>query len=337
MLKINILSGCTKDPFYAQWDKKRYPTTDFQISENSSENIDWDIVVVYENLKGPAIIKCRKGGLIYVSGEPPLMRPLPNAFLRQFDQIVVPNIKSKHPHKLLSHGFLNWSLGVNFRTKQHRYDFEALKNLRPDKTKNISIVTSNKKMMPGHNIRMTIIERLKKDFDSRIDYFGSGHNPVDYKADALLPYRFHICMENSCIPYYWTEKFSDPVLAYSVPIYLGCSNIDKYFDKRGYIEFSSSDYEGLKRTINEILSDPQKKYAEYLPYLLKNREILMNKENLIPFIIENVTAILACDEFQEHTINAIQSFPSYKPLLWALRVKRLLFKTLYNSPLIHHK
>lgn len=337
MLRINILSGCMKDPFYAHWDKKRYPASNFQIFENSSENIEWDIVVVYENLKEATTIKCRKGGLIYVSGEPPLMRPLPNAFLRQFDRVVVPNIKSRHPHKLLSHGFLNWSLGVNFRTKQHRYDFDTLKNLHPDKTKNISIVTSNKKMMPGHNIRMSIIERLKKDFDGQIDYFGSGHNPVDYKADALLPYMFHICMENSCIPYYWTEKFSDPVLAYSVPIYLGCTNIDKYFDKRGYIEFSSSDYDGLKKTISEILSNPQKKYAEYLPYLLKNRETLMDKENLIPFIIENFTGISTCNEFQEHVINTIQSFPSYKSSLMILRIKRLLFKILYNLSLVSRK
>lgn len=336
MLKINILSGSMKNPFYAHWDKNRYPVSEFQITENSSENINWDIVVVYENLKNAVTVKCRRGGLIYVAGEPPMMRPLPNVFLKQFDNVVVPNIKSKHPHKLLSHGFLNWSLGVNFRTKQHRYDFEALKDIQPVKTQNISIVTSNKKMMPGHNKRMSIIEKLKADFPGQIDFFGEGHNPVDYKADALLPYRFHICMENSCIPYYWTEKFSDPVLAYAVPIYLGCTNIDDYFDKRGYIKFSSSDYARLKQVIANILEDPKKCYDKYLPYLIANRERIMNKENLIPFIVETYSSKIRDNEFEKHTIRNIQSFKSYKPALWWIRIKRFIFKLFYNLPIFTH-
>ena len=332
MLKINILSGSIKNPFYAHWDKNRYPEDQFYICENSEETILWDIVVVYENITRPITIKCRKGGLIYVAGEPPMMRPLPNAFLKQFDYVVIPNIKSEHSNKLLSHGFLNWSLGVNFRTKQHRYDFESLKNLVPNKTRNISIVTSDKKIMPGHNIRMAIIKKLKKDFPGRIDYFGFGHNPIDYKADALLPYRFHICMENCCAPYYWTEKFSDPILAYAVPIYWGCSNIDSYFNKRGYIKFSSSDYNELKKIISEILEKPQKSYEKYLSYLILNRKILMDKENLIPFIIEKFTSRLAYGEYQEHIINRIQSFKGYKLSLWKLRIRRFLFKLFYNIP-----
>ncbi|MBW9203958.1 hypothetical protein EVD33_13685 [Bacteroidales bacterium SW292] len=336
MLKINILSGSMKNPFYAHWDKKRYPCEAYYICENSNESILWDIVVVYENTKCPITVKCRRGGLIYVAGEPPMMRPLPNTFLKQFDHVVIPNIRSRHPHKLLSHGFLNWSLGVNFRTKQHRYDFESLKNIQPAKTKNISIVTSNKKMMPGHNRRMSIMEKLKRDFPGQIDFFGAGHNPVDYKADALLPYKFHICMENSCIPYYWTEKFSDPVLAYSVPIYLGCTNIDTYFDKRGYITFSSSNYVGLKQTISDILAAPQKCYEKYLPYLKVNRERIMNEENLIPFIVETYISQLQDNEVKEYTIRNIQSFKSYKPTLWWIRAKRFLFKIFYNIPVFTH-
>lgn len=330
MLRINILSGSMKNPFYAHWDKKRYPCEEYYICENSTETIIWDIVVVYENVKHPITVKCCKGGLIYVAGEPPMMRPLPNDFLKQFDYVVIPNTRSKHPHKLLSHGFLNWSLGVNFRTKQHRYDFEALKNIRPNKTKNISIVTSNKKMMPGHNRRMYIIKKLKEDFPGQIDFFGAGHNPIDYKADALLPYRFHICMENSCIPYYWTEKFSDPVLAYAVPIYLGCSNIDTYFDKQGYIKFSSSNYAELKQILSKILASPEDAYKKYLPHLIANRDIILNKENLIPFIIETYSPKLLKNDIEEHAIRNIQSFKSYKPTLLWLRAQRFLYKIFYN-------
>ena len=53
--------------------------------------------------------------------------------------------------------------------------------------------------MPGHNKRIEIIDRLRNDFPNEIDFYGSGHNFVNYKADALILYRFHICMENSTI------------------------------------------------------------------------------------------------------------------------------------------
>lgn len=330
MIKINILSGTQKDPFFAQWDKERFPESEFYIRENSAENISWDVVVVYEDIKSPQTIKCRTGHLIYVAGEPPMMRPLPNVFLKQFDEVVIPNQKSKHSHKLLSHGFLNWSLGVDFKTKRHRYNFEQLKKLDTPKTKSISIVTSNKRMMPGHNKRMEVIDKLREDFPGQIDFYGAGHNFVNYKADALIPYRFHICMENSTIPYYWTEKFSDPILANCVPIYLGCKNIDEYFDRRGYATFSCNDYPTLKALIGEILRNPEDMYQRYYPYMRRNREILMNSENLIPFIIERYAMKQEGIPGATYTIKKLADFKSYHYMFYGIRIKRLLYRIYFT-------
>lgn len=330
MIRINILSGVQKNPFFAQWDKERFPETEYYICENSVEDIIWDIVVVYENVKHSLTVKCKCGGLIYVAGEPPMMRPLPNAFLKQFDEVVIPNLNSKHPHKYLSHGFLNWSLGVNFRTKEHRYDFKQLKDLKTIKTKNISIVTSNKRMMPGHNRRMEIIDKLRKDFPTQIDFFGAGHNFVEYKADALIPYRFHICMENSTIPYYWTEKFSDPVLANCIPIYCGCTNINHYFDKRGYETFSCDDYISLKTLITSILRNPEYMYQKYYPYMRYNRDILLTKENLIPFIIERYSSNISSGSEKMCFIKSLSDFDSYHYELYVIRIKRLLYKIYFR-------
>ncbi|NDV57787.1 glycosyltransferase family 10 domain-containing protein [Bacteroides sp. 519] len=328
MIKINILSGVQKNPFGAQWDKKRFPESLFYICENSDEKIEWDIIVIYENIRSSITFQCRKGQLIYVAGEPPMMRPLPNSFLKQFDEVIIPNTKSKHSNKLLSHGFLNWSLGVSFKTKQHRYNFEQLKNLKTPKTKNISIVTSTKRMMPGHNRRMYIIEQLKKDFPGQIDYYGQGHQFVDFKADVLIPYKFHICMENSAIPYYWTEKFSDPLLANCIPIYLGCTNLEIYFDKRGYIPFTFDNYAHLKNTITTILQKPEALYEQYLPFMRANRDILLNKENLIPFIIERYSK--NDGEVIEYTVNNLERFRAYRNMLKIIRLRRLIYKIYYS-------
>lgn len=330
MIKINILSGSQKDPFFAQWDKERFPESQYYICENSVENIAWDIVVVYENIRVSQTVICRTGHLIYVAGEPPMMRPLPNVFLKQFDEVVIPNINSRHLHKLLSHGFLNWSLGVDFKTKEHRYNFKQLRDLETVKTKNISIVTSNKRMMPGHNRRMEVIDKLREDFPGEIDFYGSGHNYVNYKADALLPYRFHICMENSTIPYYWTEKFSDPILANSVPIYLGCTNIDDYFDKRGYATFSCDDYPALKSLVSDILRNPESMYQKYYTFMKANRETVMNKENLIPFIIGRYADNLVDVPFRTYVLKRLSEFKVYHYLFYVIRVKRVFYKLYFS-------
>lgn len=53
MIRINILSGSQRDPFFAHWDKERFPESEYYIAENSNEDIVWDAVVVYENIKRP--------------------------------------------------------------------------------------------------------------------------------------------------------------------------------------------------------------------------------------------------------------------------------------------
>lgn len=286
MKHINILSMDPYKKFDVQWDQKTYPPTEYNIQFDSTEDIEWDVVAVYENLYlGLWEGKCKEGGLVYISGEPPQMHPLPRKFTDQFDVFVGPHPQVKHRNKILTHGFLNWSLGFGFFSKQKRYTFNSLKDIDVEKTKPISIVTSTKRMMPGHNLRQNVIARLKKDFGDKIDFYGVGERNVDFKADALLPYYFHICMENCEEKDYWTEKFSDPVLAHCIPIYCGCPNINKYFEESGYINFSFANYKALHRIISAILKYPIKEYNFYSKGMLINRDRIMAKENLVPFLI----------------------------------------------------
>lgn len=333
MIRINILSGSQRDPFFAHRDKERFPESEYYIAENSNEDIVWDAVVVYEKIKSPLTVKCKDGNLFYFAGEPPLMRPLLDSFLQQFDKVIIPNKKSKHPHKILSHGFLNWSLGVSFLTKKNKYSYRDFKNLDVSKSKNISIVTSTKKMMPGHNRRMYIIKKMKEDFPGQIDYFGMGSRAVDYKIDALLPYRFHICMENSTIPYYWTEKFADPIIAKSIPIYMGCTNVSDYFDTRGFFQCNYNDYKQLHDILTTVLKDPKGVYQQMLPYLEKNKQILMEEQNIIPYVIEKL--YVPSNASATRTIMNQENFKFYKLSFLKIRIIRFAFKIIFS--LTHSK
>ncbi len=328
MVHINFICK-DRTPDFANWDKTRFPESEYDICFNSEEDKPWDCVVVQQNLPKKFNFQCRAGNVIYLCTEPPMMQPCPRSFTDQFDKIVVSNPKIRHRNRLLYHGFVTWMMGLNFSTNKERYSFKELASLEPKKTKLISIISSNQRMMPGHNRRMAVIERLQKDYPGVIDVYGKGFHFVDCKADALLPYRFHICIENSTIPYYWTEKFADPILAQCVPIYCGCTNINDFFGEDGYFKFNIDDYKSLKAIIDRIIDNPDMVYKANKVSLEGLRKTLMEKENSIPFVI-NLAQSNLHNDFMNYNISPLTESKGYKWQLWLLRSKRYVYKRFFK-------
>ena len=59
-------------------------------------------------------------------------------------------------------------------------------------------------------------------------YHNKCNNNNTTKYDGFKNYKYSLCLENSSEKYYFTEKFTDCILSWTIPIYYGCSNIDKY-------------------------------------------------------------------------------------------------------------
>ncbi len=101
------------------------------------------------------------------------------------------------------------------------------------KKKKLSMIVSNLYLSVGnYRKRIELVEKiLKSDLDC--DIFGRGLNiddprykgELEYKFSGLLPYEYSIAIENSCENNYVTEKFIDPILCHTVPIYCGAPNI----------------------------------------------------------------------------------------------------------------
>lgn len=132
-----------------------------------------------------------------------------------------------------------------------------------EKTKNVSIVASAKRFMPGHNMRHAVIERYK----GRMDLYGRGYNPIDNLLDAFKDYRFTIVIENTNKDCNLTEKFVSPVLCGTVPIFWGCPSAGEIFDSRGFISFTK--IEELEKILPTLTEE---KYQEMLPYVQANFE-----------------------------------------------------------------
>lgn len=328
MIFVNILNSSDSSAFLRQLDKSKFQNQ-FVFCENSKDDRVWDYVIVYEEIRSPIKIKVKDGGLIFFSGEPPDSRFYGKSFLSQFDKAVSTHKRLESKNHIISHTALNWHFGYSYTNKNFAFDFEKLSNMKvPDKSKNISVITSSLCMMPGHLKRQKLLRALKNRYQDKIDFFGKGVKFVDDKAEAILPYRFHICLENSKVPHYWTEKFADPILGFAVPIYFGDPTIQEYFPLNAFFKIDVDNFESIFALIDKILENPQSVYEEKLPYLINARNKLLNDYNFFNVFARYIKEGVFCAKNSVKNVELIPNnlFRDSKIGILKLRLKRALFK-----------
>lgn len=332
MIKINILSRFDRDRFYRQLDIDRFPASEYYIKENSTEDVIWDLVLVFEGLNNPHKVNVKEGGLIFISGEPPAFCTYPHGFTQQFDWVISSHEKIQHKHLCLMQQALNWHYSYNRTIKSYNKEFYEIRDMPiPIKSKPISIITSNQKLLPGHSRRIRLIETLLKKYGEYIDLYGKGFKYIDDKAEALDDYYFHICIENSNVNHYWTEKIADPLLAYTVPIYVGAPNIGDYFDTEGMINCSIDDENGISSIIESIIRDPEGEFTKRLEKLTANRNKILHEYNIYPYIINFYKKnIVPTDKTKTTIIHKPEDYSAYKILQFITRIKRFVYKQRFN-------
>lgn len=115
-----------------------------------------------------------------------------------------------------------------------------------DKSKNLSIVCSNKTYLSGHKLRHKVI----KSIGNIIDVYGNGYNSISYKLESLQNYKYQIVIENVKKDFWFTEKLIDCFVTGTIPIYYGCPSIHNFFDINGIITFDT--VEELIEKINDL-------------------------------------------------------------------------------------
>ncbi len=323
---INIITPFTNETFMRQLPVS-LEEQGFLFFENSLQDRVWDMVVVYEGLNDMKIIKCKQGGLVFISGEPPLSQKYASNFLNQFNHLITSHPKINHQNNHLSQQALPWHFGIGHKTKCVNYNYKDLIDMTlPEKSKKVSIITSNKVMMPGHRQRMKFLDSIQTKFKNEIDVFGHGINPIDDKVSALLDYQFNICIENSSITDYWTEKIADPLLGYCIPIYHGCKNINSYFDEDSIIKIDINNIDASLLTIENVLSNADALYADKLEHLIVSRNKILSEYNLFntlkDFYVNNINdSILTYETFN---LRPVYDYKSQKIRMNLLRGQRFL-------------
>lgn len=131
-----------------------------------------------------------------------------------------------------------------------------------NKSKNVSIIASNKNIYVGHKLRHDVISNI-----SSIDVYGTGYKRIENKIDGLKDYKFSISIENIKSDYYFTEKLIDCFITGTIPIYWGCPSIGDFFDIDGILVFNDID------ELKNILSNLDGLYEKKLPSIKKNYEL----------------------------------------------------------------
>lgn len=134
-----------------------------------------------------------------------------------------------------------------------------------EKNRNVSIIASTKKSLPGHKLRHRVVSENKSSINL---IAGNGYHPIQFKSEALKSFRYSICIENCRENYYFTEKLIDCLLTGTVPIYWGCPGIGLFFNLDGIIQFNHPSE--LKKILSSL---SESDYSQRLTAIRENFQL----------------------------------------------------------------
>lgn len=274
-----------------------------------------DVLIVYNRSSYTLETDLPKERTVFVSGEPDVIHPFSCRFLNQFGIVVTTSPKELQTQKWLRATCWYWYAGISFPDAaklQIAMDHDQFTNLEPpSKSDKISIVTSRKRLTEYHDKRLQFVESLIEKIPDHLEVYGRGFRPVEDKADAILPYQYHLAIENGGGPHTWTEKLVDPWLCWAFPFYAGCDNVEEYFPRQSfeYINLDDPDT-AADQMIRDIANG---RWQHSISAIAEARKLTLEKHNLMVLFGELAKAAFAFPAAAQEKPNFIWSERSLLP------------------------
>lgn len=133
------------------------------------------------------------------------------------------------------------------------------------KTKNISMICSDKVMCDEHKKRQELADAL----GNRVDHYGmyKGGRYCSY-YECRAEYRFEVVIDNNWSGYWASEKLANPLACKTIPIYLGGKYIPGDIDPKGVIIAESLD--DIIGIVDRVMDDPIGLYLKKLSAVIRN-------------------------------------------------------------------
>ena len=290
MNKVRLFSNYASSSELLERFLDNYNVDDDSILFTVYDDYDWAVIFnkTHERIKDTAKI------LTFI--QEPTFSPahFGNNFLIDSDILVIHDqeifektLKIKLRGEIIEHPSFMW-----FHDHVNKNFFDNSDKVK--KKKKLSMVVSNIYMSVGNYVKR--IELVKKiiQSDLEIDIFGRGleledpryKGELEYKFAGLLPYEYSIAIENSCEPNYLTEKFIDPVLCNTTPIYYGAPNVNEIYPTGGF-ELIDLNSPTIIEDIKSIINKPRDLVA-----LKKSKEYYFDDYNLYLFLKKIICSVL---------------------------------------------
>ncbi len=329
------------------WNEKRFPSlfrqtpkelgiwNDYEFHINSDTK-SCDYLVIFAGQTSIIKKQVHPKNTLFIAGEPPSIRKYPDAYLAQFEYVISSDGETIHPNKQSFQQGYPWFCGVQFTQDGNRSSVKNYDDFKQDndiqKTKLMSVVCSDKKEKPGHRKRHEFVMRLKEVFGDDLDVYGRGHNPIIDKSDAIRPYKYHIAIENSSTPDYWTEKLSDCYLEEAFPVYAGCPNLEDYFDKDAFLDINLDAFEESTQRIRNAINNDQHLHSSLAIKEAKRK--ILDEYNLFNLISNHATKTAVDLEKPLHNFKAYPRRYFSNGLLYKMK---LALRELAKEILTHSK
>jgi hypothetical protein len=323
MINIKLSTDNPDWPYLRQTPESKgvWDTCQFWVNSNIDE-CDWWFV--YEGLVQPETTRCDPNHVVLITGEPPVTRTYDPKFLAQFSSVITSHTDLAHSRTLLMQQALPWYVGVDKNTSKANNTFLDYDNLKSmtvgslNKSKLVSVISSSKEYTKGHRNRIYFVKHLLNRFGDQVDFYGQGFFAIEDKWEAIAPYKYHIVLENSSVPHYFTEKLSDAFLGWSYPIYYGCPNIFDYFPRHSLAEINILDLDQVVDTIEKVIDTDT--FEERMPDIERARNLVLDRYNLFALVAEYSKAILGKEKTQ------VNLYPESYNMNLASRVKKMYRK-----------
>lgn len=222
------------------------------------------------------LLDCHPDHTVLVTVEPPSIKLYGTPYTDQFGTVLStqPERVIRHRDHVRSGGGLLWFYGKPLD--------ETLAQAEWNKTGVISTVCSTKQQTHTlHAKRFRLTQHLAKAVPG-FDWFGRGVRPMEMKADALDPYRYHVAVENHSAPHHWTEKLADSFLGLTLPFYGGHPDVVRYFPPESFILIPVDDPPEAARIINEAIANDE--YSKRLPAIREARRRILEQYNFYALV-----------------------------------------------------
>ena len=245
----------------------------------------------------PFTIDTQAARTLWFPCEPPRMRRHPIGFLRQFDAICSMQPRSWRRPVIARDFCYNWHIGCqrNSGSVQYPLGYDEMQSHVPPAMKNkiLSCVASAKALIPGHVRRLRFAQAVQRQLGASCDLFGAGINPVADKADAIVPYRLHLTIENEAFPGYWSEKLGDAFLGEALPIYCGDPQITRCFPTASLLTIDIRRPNAALEQVCAWATDSEHLYTERRSAILEAKSLILGHLNVFDACVDALEQIKA--------------------------------------------